>query len=496
MLELIRSAEDTRRSAVLGSVALASAFSGPEELLDRPVDGEPWILLEDAGAGAIAVGPRFGRGARICFRCYWGRRLSHCATGCQPGRVGSALRGRLNECLARLSGTSEHRHAEQFLIQADGEIVRHYALPLPDCGRCHALPRPRQALKLADLVSERVGIVAGISDLAPGGAYLPSVLAKGCFTDAFSSARAAAIGMAADTTREQACVRATAECVERYCASFGSTDLVRSLATELPGEALLDSEIEQYERAQPDEPLSWLQTTRLGTGEPVWVPAGRVLLPFEADAVPRVQTSCGLAAGQSQEDALRRAILEVEERDGFVRAWYGAEPPGVCAADRLLPELHLSRVPTPWGPPTVVALLELPEAPFCSGGLACRLDEAAAARSAQLEAVAGHALMLEWLAHGRRVPEGPVTRVTDYAFAHASRAELRSARQSWLEPQRPIPAAAERPIGSYLVRDLTTPDVALAGISVLRALHPERVGFEASGGGHAWARHALPHPFG
>ena len=291
-------------------------------------------------------------------------------------------------------------------------------------------------------------------------------------------------------------VRASAECVERYCASFGSSDLVRAPARELRGEVLLDPEIEQHERAHPGEPLSWLQTTRLVTGESVWVPAGRVLLPFEADAVPRVQTSCGLAAGESQEEALRRAILEVEERDSFMRAWHAAEAPGVCAAERLLPELHLSRVPSAWGPPTVVALLELPEAPFCSGGLACRLDEAAAARSAQLEAIAGHALMLEWLGHGRRLAEGPVTRVTDYAFAHATRAELRRARQSWLEPRRQLPAGAERSIGSYLVRDLTTPDVALAGIRVVRVLHPERIGFEATGGARGSARHAVPHPFG
>jgi ribosomal protein S12 methylthiotransferase accessory factor len=478
-------------------VLLVDAWGSIEELLQRPVDGDPWLLLEDAGGGAISVGPRFGRGARLCFRCYWARRASHNASGCSPWRGSwQAASGPLREALERLSGSLELRHAEQFLIPREGPMVRHRVLPLPSCSRCHSLPPPADALTLSDLLSERVGIVARVSDLAPGAAYLPTVVATGCRTDAFAPARAAAYGLAADTTRERASLRAIAECVERYCPSFAPPDLVRAHARQLEGAVLVSPETQQHEQAYPDQPLSWLQATCLGTGEPIWVPAGRLLLLFDPDPGPRVQTSCGLAAGSSVQDALQRAILEVEERDSFMRAWYGGEPPGVCEEPLLLPEMRLSRVPTPWGPPTVAAWLELPAPPFCSAGLSCRLEEAAAARSAQLEAIASHALALDALERGRHLPDGPVRRVTDYAFAHATRAELRASRRAWLEPQRRLASAEPRALDQYLARDLTTPDVALAGLHVVRVVHAQRIGFEVIGGGHSPAPHDVPHPFG
>lgn len=480
-------------TAALAGVEVVQGFAGAEELMQRAPDGAPWILVEDAGAGAVAVGPRFGRGARLCFRCYFARRLSQFARDCRPHD--RPLSARVRGCLERIATSVQPGHAQQLVVQPDGRVARHWVLPLPSCVRCLATPAPAQPLGLLDLVSDRVGIVSRIEDVSPATALLPTVLVLGGRTDAFAPTRAVAIGLASDVQREMACIRAVAECVERYCPSFIPHGLRTARSTELDGEVVVSPETRRHERERPRELLSWVQATRLGTGQAVWVPAGHVLLPFTADRAPRYQSSSGLAAGRSLGDAIAAALLELEERDGFMRAWHGRDLPGRCEEELLLPEMRLARVPARWGPPTIAAFLELPAPPFCSAGLACHPDEARAARSAQLEAIASHTFLSRALQGAPRTPADPPSCVSRSAWAHATQERLRDFRRAWLEARRHLAPAPPRAREEFLFCDLTTADVALAGIHVARVFHPDCLGFDARGG-DCWSRSdAVPPPF-
>jgi ribosomal protein S12 methylthiotransferase accessory factor YcaO len=480
-------------TAALGGVEVVQGFAGAEELLERAPDGAPWILVEDAGAGAVAVGPRFGRGARLCFHCYYARRLSQYAKGCRPHE--RPLSAHVLDCLRRIAASVQPGHAQQLVVHPDGEVVRHWVLPLPSCVRCLATPPPAEPLGLLDLVSERVGIVSRIEDVSPATALLPTVLALGCRTDAFAPTRAVAIGLASDVRRDMASIRAVAECVERYCPSFIPHGLRTARSTELEGEVHSSAETRRHERERPAEVLSWVQTTRLGTGQAVWVPAGHVLLPFTADRVPRYQSSSGLAAGRTLGEAIEAALLELEERDALMRAWYGHDLPGRCEEELLVPEMRLARVPARFGPPTIAAFLELPAPPFCSAGLGCHPDEARAARSAQLEAIASHTFLSRALQGAPRSPADSPSCVSGSAWAHATEAGLRDVRRVWLEPRRHLAPAPRRAREEFSFCDLTTPDVALAGIHVARVFHPGCLGFDAPGGRRSSRTDVVPPPF-
>jgi ribosomal protein S12 methylthiotransferase accessory factor len=482
------------RGSALDGVEVVRSFSSAQELLQRGADGAPWILVEDAGAGAVAIGPRFGRGSRLCFRCYYGRRLSQFAKGCQP--VDGPLSERATEALERLAVSDPSEHAAQLVVQPDGHVTTHWVLPLPFCLRCLAAPAPARPLGLLDLLSDRVGIVSRIDEVAPATARLPTLFARGARTDAFAPTRAAAYGLASDVDSHNARVRVVAECVERYCPSFIPRGLRVARSSELEGEVFAGAETRKHERERPDEPLSWMQAKRLGSGRAVWLPAGHVLLPFTADRIPRVQSSSGLAAGRTLDEAIQGALQELEERDGFMRAWYGQLPPGRCEQPLLFPDMRLARVPARWGPPTIVAFLELDAPPFCSSGIACHPDESRAALSAQMEAITSHTFLSRALEGAPRAPADPPPCVSACGLAHATEEPLRKARRAWLEPRRQLAAAPRRSTEEFLVCDLTTPDVALAGMHVARVFHPTCVDFHQGSAGLSSSSHVAMPPFG
>lgn len=482
------------RSSALENVEVVQRFSGADELLQRAPDGAPWILVEDAGAGAIAIGPGFGRGARLCFRCYFGRRLSQYARGCRP--FAGPLPAAALECLERVAAGAATEHARQLVLEPDGHVSTHAVLPLPFCVRCLAAPAPDRPLQLLDLLSDRVGIVSRVDEVSAGTARLPTLFARGARTDAFSPTRAATFGLASDVERDEALIRVVAECVERYCPSFIPSGVRAARSSELDGEVFVSAETREHERERPAELLSWIQATRLGTGQPVWVPAGHILLPFTADRLPRRQGSSGLAAGRTLDDAVQSGLRELEERDGFMRAWYGQQAPGRCDEELLFPEMRLARVPARWGPPTIVAFLELDAPPFCSAGIACHPDESRAARSAQMEAITSHTFLARVLEGAPRAAADPPPCVGPWALAHAKQERLRRARRAWLEPRERLPAAPARAPEEFLFCDLTTRDVALAGMHVARVFHPNVIDFHRGNGGLSRSSDIVTPPFG
>jgi ribosomal protein S12 methylthiotransferase accessory factor len=90
-----------------------------------------------------------------------------------------------------------------------------------------------------------------------------------------------------------------------------------------------------YRKFTEDAVTDWVWGYSFGRGEAVLVPEGFVYYRLP---VPRFacEISSGNALGAAYEEAVLHGILEVAERDAFLRTWYGAVP---------RPELDLNTVP-------------------------------------------------------------------------------------------------------------------------------------------------------
>lgn len=203
-------------------------------------------------------------------------------------------------------------------------------------GLVDAVPRGLRAV-----TSPRVGIVAAIDecmvdvdepllvrvscDLAAADEVLGSRLA---------SARS---GAGAGMSREQAVGAAVGEAIERYSASFIPHErLVVATAAELgplapdPAGFGLFAESQYaspgfaYKRFTRETPLPWIDALDVTTGERTWIPADLVFLQ-DVGPPDRARigyaTSNGLACAATADDALERALLELLERDAFMIAW-------------------------------------------------------------------------------------------------------------------------------------------------------------------------------
>ena len=135
--------------------------------------------------------------------------------------------------------------------------------------------------------------------------------------------------------------------------------------------------------------------------EPVWWPSALVHLNWRQGRLrhlPRVfhLNYAGIATGQGVEDATNRAVLELIERDALELWWhldrpaYGIDPdsvPGLRAAMSGCPlTLWLVQMPSAFAP-SVAALVHDPETGLYAAGFSCKNEAAEAARKAALEAV-------------------------------------------------------------------------------------------------------------
>jgi ribosomal protein S12 methylthiotransferase accessory factor len=138
--------------------------------------------------------------------------------------------------------------------------------------------------------------------------------------------------------REAAEAAAIGEALERYSASFVPAErLVVSSAAELPGAvdperfALFDDSqfaapgfpFRQFRR---DTVVSWVEGFSLPGGEPAFLPAQLVFMPWRLRAAGEEQightTSSGLACAPTLEEAVLTGLLEQVERDAVMLAWY------------------------------------------------------------------------------------------------------------------------------------------------------------------------------
>lgn len=140
-------------------------------------------------------------------------------------------------------------------------------------------------------------------------------------------------------SREAAEAAAIGEAIERYSASYVQRDrIVVTSAAEL-GEEAVDPERfalfsrDQYSRAgfpfRPfcrDTTVGWIEGFSLPTGRRAFLPAQLVFMPWERSTAGEVRighaTSSGLACGATLEEATLTGLLELVERDAFMLVWH------------------------------------------------------------------------------------------------------------------------------------------------------------------------------
>ncbi|WP_457615129.1 YcaO-related McrA-glycine thioamidation protein [Methanopyrus sp.] len=117
------------------------------------------------------------------------------------------------------------------------------------------------------------------------------------------------------TTRTQARVSATMECVERAAAE--------------PRQELIERD-PRGDKWTPTwyrkEPREWIKGVDLTTHEPVYVPANEVFHPWLGETLP--SHTNGLSAGRVREEAVVQGLLEVVERDSWsIVEYFRIHPP-------------------------------------------------------------------------------------------------------------------------------------------------------------------------
>ena len=160
-------------------------------------------------------------------------------------------------------------------------------------------------------------------------------------------------GWGIDERQDVAQAKATSEAVERYALGSVPAEMLVACASELHENWLDPRLVVEYTPTQlerqpllrafrEDEPRTWVPGLD-ARDERIMVLADLVFNPFVATAqadrrLHTVASSSGVAAAHTTADARERALLEILERDAFMRAWLGRL---AC------PRIAIASLPTP-----------------------------------------------------------------------------------------------------------------------------------------------------
>jgi len=384
-----------------------------------------------------------------------------------------------------------------------------------------AMGERRPPMTLADLVSPYVGLVTEVDELLPSpddAAHFH--VAAGAADPAPTLGRFGGTlgqpGSAYGADHGAVRAAALAEVAERYSAAFlPDAGLVTATARELEHttprpESFALFAPEQYVRPgfpfvpfTRDTRLSWVRGRRLSDGADAWLPAQLVYLGFIPDE-PMIgySTSNGLAAGETWDNALLAALLELVERDAFMLTWNarlshplldwessavlrGYHARHLAASGARLSAVDLSAV---HDIPALLAVVRgEPGSLVVGAGAATTIEEAW--RKAVCEAYAVRKAARELAISQPQSPFAPdfhdvcafVDHIHVYAYAeNAARAAFLDASS---ERRSPADVRATDDIGDLVARlasegidtyavDVTSPDVREAGLFVARAVAP------------------------
>jgi ribosomal protein S12 methylthiotransferase accessory factor len=384
--------------------------------------------------------------------------------------------------------------------------------------------------RLRSFVSPLTGVVRGLSETlaAPGELRLVSIgceLADGVPT----------IGTPLESytgsehwSRDAAEAAAIGEALERYSGSYIPHErVVVSSAVDLGGEAVdpnrfaLFSE-DQYARSgfpfrrfRPETVVGWVEGFSVPDGRPAFLPAQLVFMPWERCRPEEVRvghaTSSGLACAATLEEAILTGLLEVVERDAFMLAWHNrlslplldwSGDDELVRLDRryFAPSgLRYSAVDLSifLGVPTVLGVVH--GRPGRLGALGVGAASAPRIADAWRKALAEAFSVCRWVADraleepellGR--PAETIQTFDDHTLYYAG--EERARRAAFLDAGCEVRGVgdvepvegdnvlelieavcgrlAARGVSAYAV-DVTSPDVAAAGLSVVHVLAPE-----------------------
>ena len=394
------------------------------------------------------------------------------------------------------------------------------------------LPRELKAL-----VSPRVGIVTAIEECLVD-VDEPPLIRIACEVAAGDEVLGIDLGSAHNVggsgmSQEHALGAAIGEAVERYSAAHVPRErIVHAAAAELGPRAVDPAEFGLFADSQYARPgfryvrftkktrLPWVDGVDLATGESVWLPAELVFLAaVGADDAPRIaySTSSGLACGTSFDEALERALFELLERDAFMIAWWRrvspprldwSSDPWMRAIDRRYFQptgLQYSALDLSWVHelPIVAAVVRAPGSGAALGvGAAANSTVAQAWWRALAEAFASRSACrkLRLLEPGHRYADNgsDVLSFDDHIrfYGDDERAEQASflwsaTRSRSVEVVPAVTGGVEERRSALLARigrtgsrafavDVTAPDVAEAGLHVIRAVTPGLCQLDAS----------------
>jgi bacteriocin biosynthesis cyclodehydratase domain-containing protein len=343
-------------------VIVTDDYARPE--VAKVAEGKLAVLLAKPVGNEIWIGPILSRETALCWDClaYWLRlrrwpELS--VTGAASGEtVPAASVAWLPATMTLASGLIANAATLWAAGQAPEEIagnlwtfdlhtLKSWAFPVSarrNCPRC----RPHAALSLYSLQSPRTGIMdrLRVSEGRVGSVHLANCAAfvpLPCPGVRVPAPPLSADGKGADL--EGALRRCTMEAVERYsCVFVGDEPIIRARLTEIdgirPDELLLFSERQLAARDEwnthagsmhgvpepfdPGQPTAWIKASALLGTNVRYVPAGYAWLwyPFSDEPFYNYADTNGCAAGDTYEEAILRALLELIERDALAIWWY------------------------------------------------------------------------------------------------------------------------------------------------------------------------------
>ena len=191
---------------------------------------------------------------------------------------------------------------------------------------------------LASLVSPLTGVVTRLDErlLEPDDALLHSYWCESAADDASGGAGGMRAGGGWAATAERAKAAAVAEAAERYSAALPSLGALRlATAAEIGPAAIAPDRLRLFRDDQlagtafahlrSDTRVRWARGIELPGVIPAWAPAQFVSLgglgEVEGEPPLTIPTSNGLACGRTFWGAVLSALLEVVERDAFTATW-------------------------------------------------------------------------------------------------------------------------------------------------------------------------------
>lgn len=136
-------------------------------------------------------------------------------------------------------------------------------------------------------------------------------------------------------------IKASAEAYERYIAGQIRFDLIESAANLASGTWLSPNDVRpmsvaqrkqspHIERFDPNKPIHWIKGN-YASGAEVYVPIDLVFYPIDLSKIKRSLVaevdSSGMAAHINADEAAKRALLELVERDAIMRTWFTKKAP-------------------------------------------------------------------------------------------------------------------------------------------------------------------------